>query len=78
MGGEDEHFGDLYVFGGLSGIEGGVGDVVAGEGCDAFVDVVGTLVVAVEAYVAEVGLDQSGFEKGHAYLGVGDVDAQTV
>ena len=78
MGGEDQHLGYLHVLGGVGGIDGHVGDIVARQGLDAFVDVGGALGVAVEAGVAEVGLHQSWFKVGNADSCVCDIKAQTV
>ena len=74
MGGEDEDLGNLDVGGGVGGKDGYVGNVVAGKGLDALVDIGGAVVVAVEADVAEIGFNESCLEIGNAYCGVGDIN----
>ena len=78
MCGKYQHFGYLDVLWSRSGIESHVGDVGSGKRLDAFIHLVGTLVVAMEAHVAEVGLYESRLEVGDAYSRVSYVDAQTV
>ena len=56
MGSEDEHLGYLDVSGRLGGIEGYVGNVVAGEGFDAPIDLLCPFGIAPKAYTTEVGL----------------------
>ena len=49
MGGEHKHLGNLHMGRRFGGVEGNIGYVIAGERLDSFVDVVGSVVVAVEA-----------------------------
>ncbi len=78
MGGENEHFGYLHMFGGVGGIDGHIGDIVAREGFDALIELGCALGVAVEADVAEIGLYEAGLEVGDADGSVGHVDAESV
>ena len=67
MGGEYQHFGYLNMGWGTGGIEGHIGNVCPRERSDAFIHIVGTLVVAMESHVAEVGFHQSRFEIRHSH-----------
>ena len=78
MGGEDEDFGDLDVRGCRGGVEGNVGDVVAGEGRNAGVEALGGGGVAVETDVGEVGLDEAGLDVGDADGRLVEIHAETV
>ena len=78
MGGEDEDFGDLDVRGCGSGVEGYVGNVVAGEGCDAGVEALGGGGVAVETGVGEIGFDEAGLDVGDANGRLVEIHAETV
>ena len=78
MGSQYQHLGYLYVLRGIRGEDGYIGNVVARQRLDAFVDCGGTVTVAAEADVAEVGLHKSGLQVRHADSRVGNVDAQTV
>lgn len=57
---QDEDLGNLDMCRRTGSIEADIGNVIAVEGLDAFVYVVGTLRVAMEADVGEVGLYESG------------------
>ena len=59
-------------------IEGNIGYIIAIERSDALIHIVGTLIVAMEADIREVGLHQSWFYIGNTYLGMCHVDAQTI
>lgn len=64
MCGEYEYFGYLHMCGSIGSKDGNVGDVVGSEGLDAFVDVVGSVVIAMEAsktYAACGPGDEYGF-----------------
>ncbi len=61
MGGEHKHLGNLHMGRRFGGVEGNIGYVVAGERLDPFVDVVGSVVVAVEAGTAELVSTSPGF-----------------
>ena len=74
MGGKDEHLGYLYMSRRIGGKDGHVGDVVAGKWLDALINTGGTVGVAMEAYVAEVCLDQSGLEVRDTDGSIGYVD----
>ena len=56
MGGQDEHLGYLNMLRSISCIDGNVGDVIASQRFDAFIDCGGTVAVSVEADIAEVSL----------------------
>ena len=62
MGSQDEHLGYLHVSGSVSSIDGHIGNILASEWLDAFIHTCSTLLIAVEADVAEIGLNQSGLE----------------
>ena len=66
MGGQYQHLGNLHMGWGIGSIDGNVGDVVARQRLDTFIDIGGTLVVTMKAGVAEVGLDKSWFQVGDA------------
>ena len=70
MGGEDEYLGNLDMGRCVRGIDGHVGDIVARQGLDALIDISGTVVVAVEADIAEIGLYKSGLQVGNTDGGV--------
>ena len=78
MSGENEHFGNLHVLGGVGGIDGHIGDVVARKRLDALIEFGRTGRITVEADVAEVGLDKAGLEVGDADGCVGHIDAESV
>ena len=78
MCGKHQHFGYLHVLGSTCSVERHVGNVVAYERLDALVYIVGTLVVAMETDVGEVGLNESGLQIGHSYTCMGNIDAQSV
>ena len=78
VGGEDEDFGDLDVRGCRGGVEGDIGNVVAGEGLDAGVEALGGRGVAMEANVGEVRLDEAGLEVGDADGRLVEVHAESV
>ena len=59
-------------------IERHIGNVVAYERFDTLIDIVGTLVIAMEADVGEVGLNESGLQIGYSYTCMGYVNAQSV
>ena len=73
-----QHLGYLYVLRGVGGIDGNIGNVVARQGLDAFIDRSGSFVVSVETNVAEVGLYESRLQVRHADGGIGYIDAQAV
>ena len=66
MGGQHQHFSYLHVGRSLGSIETHVGDVVTRQGFDAFVDIIGSLLVAMETGTAEVGLHQTRLHIGNA------------
>ena len=66
MGGQYQYLGNLHMGWGIGSIDGNVGDVVARQRLDTFIDIGGTLVVTMKAGVAEVGLDKSWFQVGDA------------
>ena len=66
--GKHQHLGYLDVLRSRSGIESHVGDVGSGKRLDAFIHLVGTLVVAMEAHVAEVGLYESEIDFTAAFV----------
>ena len=78
MCGEYQHLCYLNMGRGTGCIEGHIGNVGAGERSDTFIYIVGTLVVAMEADVAEVGFHQSRFEVGHSHCRMCHVDSQSV
>lgn len=78
MGGENQHLGYLDMLGSAGGIECHVGNVVARQWLNATVNIVGTLAVAMETDVGEIGLHQSRLDVGYANAGMSHVDAQTV
>ena len=72
-----QHFGYLYMLGGACCIECHVGYVVAYERLDTLIYIVGTLVIAMETDVGEVGLNESGLQVSHSYTCMGNIDAQS-
>ena len=78
MGGEYQHLGYLYVGWRTGGIEGYVGNVCPRERSDSLIHVVGTLVVAMETDVTEVGFHQSRFEIRHSHCRMCNVDSESV
>ena len=78
MCGKHQHFGYLHVLGSACCVERYVGNVVAYERLDALIYIVGTLVIAMETDVGEVGLNESGLQVGHSYTCMGYIDAQSV
>ena len=78
MGGQDKHFGYLYVSRGVGGIDGHIGNVVASEGLDALIEFGSAVGIAVEADIAEIGLYEAGLEVGDADSCVGHIDAESI
>ena len=48
MSGQDEDLGNLHMLRRIGSIDGHIGDVVASEGLDAFIDIGSTVAVAME------------------------------
>ena len=59
MSGQNQHLCNLYMLWCIGGVNGNIGNIVASEGLDAFVHIGRTVVVTMEADVAEVGLHQA-------------------
>ena len=78
MGGQNQHLGYLDMSGCVGGIDGHVCDVIASQRLDAFIDIGGTVVVAMKADVAEIRLYEAGLQVGDADSSVGHVNAQAV
>ena len=78
MRGEDEDLGNLHMLGGIGGIDGHVGDVVACEWFDALIDVGSSAGISMETDVAEVGLNKSRLQVRHTDGRTGNIDSQTV
>ena len=78
MCGKHQHFSYLHMLGSTCCIERHIGNVVAYERFDTLIDIVGTLVIAMEADVGEVGLNESGLQIGYSYTCMGYVNAQSV
>lgn len=78
MGGENQHLGYLNMLGSAGGIECHVGNIIASQWLNATVNIVGTLGVAMETDVGEIGLHQSRLDVGNANAGMSHVDAQTI
>ena len=78
MCGQYQHLGYLDVRWRVGSEDSHVGDVIARQWLDAFVDVGSTVGIAVEADVAEVSLHQSRLQVGHADGSICHVNAQTV
>ena len=78
MSGEDKHLGYLDMSGSIRGIHCDISDIIACEWLYAFIHVSSTLCVAMEADVAEVGLNESWFQIGYADGRVGHINAQTI
>lgn len=62
MGSEDKHLGNLNMCRSISGIDSYIGNVVARQWPDAFIDIGGTFVITMEAGDAEVRFHQSWLE----------------
>ena len=78
MSGQNEYLGYLHMGGGIGGIDGHIGNIVAREGLDALIELGGAGRIAMEADVAEIGLDEAGLEVGDADGRVGHIDAEAV
>ena len=78
MGCKNKQFSDLDMGGSVHSKSDALGDILARQRLDAFIDVVCALFVAMETNDREIGLDQTGFDVGHAHAGMGHVDAQAV
>lgn len=78
MRGEDEDLGNLHMLGGIGGIDSYIGDIVAGEGLNAFVDIGSTLGVAMEASVAEISFHKTRFEVGDADGSASYIEAESI
>ena len=62
----------------IGGVNGNIGNIVASEGLDAFVHIGRTVVVTMEADVAEVGLHQAWLQIRDTNGCVGHIDTQSV
>ena len=78
MRGQNEHLSDLYMLRSTGGKVCYLCDIVAIERRDAFVHVISTLCVTMEANIGEIGLYQSRLDIGDSQSGIGDVNAQAI
>ena len=67
MCGQYQYFGYLHMFWRIGGIDSHIGNVVACQGGDAFVQFGSTLFVTLEADIAEVRFQASGLSHGWRY-----------
>ena len=78
MSGKDKYLSDLYVLRSGCCKEDTIRHIVTRERLDALIDIIGTLLVAVETYNGEVGFDESGLDSSDAQRRVREVDTQSV
>ena len=75
MSGQNEHFGNLDMGRGIGSKDGNIGNVITCQRLDAFIDIGSTVVVTMEADIAEVGLDKAGLQVCDADSRIGHIDA---
>ncbi len=78
MRGQHKHLGNLNMGWGRGGIEHYICNIVARERFDAFIDIVGTSIIAMETYIREVGFYKARLDIGYANSRVGHVDAKAI
>ena len=78
MSGQYEYLCYLYMLWCIGGIYGYISYIIARKRFDAFIDIGCAIIIAMEADVAEVGLDKTRLQIRYTYCGVGHVDTQSV
>ena len=74
MGGQYQHLSNLDVFRRIGGKDSHVGNIITCQRLNTFIDIGGTIIVAMETDIAEVCLYKSRLQVRHADGGIGDVD----
>ena len=78
MSGQYEYLCYLYMLWCIGGIYGYISYIIARKRFDAFIDIGGTIIVATDADIAEVGLHKTWLQIGHTDGGVGHIDTQSI
>ena len=78
MCGKNQHFGYLNMLGSTCSIEGNIGDVGTTQRLDALVNIVGTLVVAMETNIREIGFYKSRLKIGNTHTCVSHINTQAI
>ena len=73
-----DYLADIHVSRLACGPHDSLGNIVAGEGFQTLIDIVSTVLVAVEAHHGELGLDHSGANLGDTDAVAEEIDAHTV
>ena len=78
VGSKDEYFCYLYMRWGVGGIYGNIGNIIASKRLDTFIYISGTLGIAMETDIAEVGLHKTWLQVGDTDSRIGNIDAQAI
>ncbi len=66
------------MVGGIGCIYSYIGNIVAGKRLDSFIDIGGTVIVAMKTDIAEVGLNKTWLQMGYTYCSICHIDAQSI
>ena len=78
MGSKDEYLGYLDVSRSIGSVDGYIGNIIACQWCNAFIDMGSPFVVTMETDIAEVCLDKSRLQSRYADSRIGHIYTESV
>ena len=74
MGSENQHLGNLDMGRGIGSKDGDIGNIIARQWLNAFIDICRSVAIAMETDVAEIRLDQARLQIGDTDGRIGHID----